>query len=127
MRETLGRMRTFEGAPLPRLSLLHSLAKAITCNGEGRWAEAKHIIERVIGRLDAGKPLLTSRQEYLDLLTGALLLDGINASYRERSGALTVAKRLEQFGTQLAAAAAMRVCMTYHNVPGRIRGDPLHL
>jgi hypothetical protein len=100
MRETLARMRAFEGSPLPILALVHNLADAITRNAEGRWNEAKAVNERVIARLDAGKLRLTSDQDDNDLLTGALLLDGINASYRERSNALAVAKRLDGIGTQ---------------------------
>jgi tetratricopeptide (TPR) repeat protein len=114
LRWTLDRMRMFKDSPLPILSLIHDLAEAITANAEGRFGEAKRLIEHVVARLDTGPPVFTSVQEHTDLLTGALLLKGINASYRENSDALKVAKRLESIGTQLAAAAAIRVCMTYH-------------
>jgi hypothetical protein len=95
-------------------AIVHNLAEAITFNGAGRWGDAKRSIERVLARLDAGKSWFTSEQEHCDLLTGALLLKGINSSYREHPDALDCAKRLEGLGTQQASAAAMRVCMTYH-------------
>jgi len=56
--------------------------------------------------------------ERIDLPCGALLLEGINECYHERSRALDYVKRLEELGTPIAAAAAIRINTTYYMVRG---------
>jgi tetratricopeptide (TPR) repeat protein len=120
LRVGLERMRAFEGMPHPSLRLLYTLAKAITLHNQGSGADIGPLVQSVIDQLNGrGKaPLQMNQAERTDLLCGVLLLEGLNQCYRQRSDALAHARQLEQLGTPLAVAAAMRISMTYHLLRG---------
>ena len=113
-RAVMARLRVFEGSPIPMMALIHAVAEAIMFTSEGRWADTRRALEHAFARLSAGKLAFVSAEEHTDILTGALLLKGINACYRVPSDALECARLLEEIRTPLAAASAMRVRMTYH-------------
>jgi hypothetical protein len=120
LRTAFERMRAFEAAPHPSLALLHTLAKAIALHNEGRAVEMKPLVQDVLDRLsgEQASPLQMSQVERTDLLTGALLLQGLDECYRERSEALSYAERLELLNTPIARAAALRISMSYHMLRG---------
>ena len=115
------RMRDFENAPHPTLAVLFLAAEAIRLHGQGRGAEVHRFLDNALARLEASRPFAwdLSGQEHTDLMIGLLLTQGINEAYRERSKSLACAARLERIGTPLAAAASLRVSMTYY----LLRGD----
>lgn len=119
-RAALQRMRAFENAPHPSLSLVYTLAKAITLHGEGMGPEIAPLVRGVVTKLDrpGPPPHLMSHTDRVDLLVGILLLDGINECYRAHSEALTRADRIERFQTPIAEAAALRIRMTHHSLRG---------
>ena len=114
------RMRMFEGLPHPTLQLLFTLSKAISVHLQGRSAEAPELVQSVLARLESRNKvsLQMNEADRTDVLSGALLLEGIDECYRERSKALSYVKRLEQLGTPLAVAAAMRISMSYYMLRG---------
>jgi hypothetical protein len=116
----LERMRAFKDCPHPSLALVYSLSYAIQLQNEGRGAETRELLARVIAVLGAKRKRLfqMSPQERIDMLIGALLLDGIDECYIEHSRALERADDLERIGTRLARSAALRVRMTYFIVRG---------
>jgi hypothetical protein len=120
VRAAFERMRTFEGSPHPTLALLHSLANAISLHNEGRAVDMKPIVQDVLDRLSGEhkSPMQMSEVERTDLLSGALLLQGLDECYREQSKALSYAQRLEQLNTPIARAAALRISMSYHLLRG---------
>jgi len=120
MRAAFERMRAFEGSAHPSLALLHSLAKAISLHNEGRAVEMKPIVQDVLDRLSGEHKshMQMSEVERTDLLTGALLLQGLDECYREQSQALVYAQRLEQLNTPIARAGALRISMSYHLLRG---------
>lgn len=121
MRAAFERMRMFDGAPHPTLQLVHALAHAVSLHNQGRAADMEPILQGVLDRLDGKqrKPMQLSQAERVDLLTGALMLQGLNECYREHSQALSCAERLKELNTPIALAASLRVSMTYH----LLRGD----
>ncbi|HTU62273.1 MAG TPA: hypothetical protein VMF89_27630, partial [Polyangiales bacterium] len=114
------RMRAFDGVPHSTLQILYALSKAISLHMQGRSAEAPTLIQTVLDRLGPHNkvPMQMNEAERTDVLSGALLLEGINECYRERSKALSYVKRLEELGTPLAVAAAMRISMSYYMLRG---------
>ncbi|HKU39762.1 MAG TPA: protein kinase [Polyangiales bacterium] len=114
--DVLERVRGFEASPHPTLSVMHTLVRAIALHNQGRGAESEDLLQAVIAQLGPERrlPVQMSEQERLDLLSGVLLLRGINECYRERSRALESAEQLERIGSPLAVAAALRIRMTYH-------------
>jgi len=120
VRAAFERMRMFKGAPHPTLTLLHTLAQAISWHNEGRAVEMKPLVQDVLDRLsgERGSPPQLSQAERTDLLSGALLLQGLDECYRAQSNALRYAERLEQLHTPIARAAALRVSMTYYLLRG---------
>ncbi|HET8934732.1 MAG TPA: AAA family ATPase [Polyangiales bacterium] len=120
VRAAFERMRTFEGSPHPTLALLHTLAKAVSLHNEGRGVDMKPLVQEVLDRLssDYGSPMQMSQVERTDLLTGALLLQGLDECYREHSKALRYAEHLDQLNTPIARAAALRINMSYHLLRG---------
>jgi len=120
IRAAFERMRAFEGMPHPTLQLLFTLSKAISLHMQGRSADAPELVQTVLDRLGLHNriPMQMNEAERTDVLSGALLLEGINECYRERSRALSYADRLEQLGTPLAVAAAMRIKMSYYMLRG---------
>lgn len=126
-RAALTRMRAFEHSPHAALSLLYRLAKAITMHCEGQCSKVTPLIDSIVARLDGTRrlPLQIIEADRLDLLVGALLLEGIGACARERSNALEYADRIERLGTPLGVAAALRIRMTYHLLRGE-REKTLH-
>jgi tetratricopeptide (TPR) repeat protein len=115
----LDRMRPFEHAPHPVLSLTYTMSQAIHLNGLGRFSEVRHCIEQTWARLERkGNGQLTAL-ERRDLTIGLLLLQGLNESCREHSRALACADKLERIGTPLATAANLRIRMVYY----LLRGD----
>lgn len=117
----LERMRGFDGVPHPALSAVYLAARAIHLHGQGHGAEVHRSIARALARLERGRVWQMTAHEHADLFTGLLLLQGINETYREHSRALECAARLEHMATPLAAAASLRVSMTYY----LLRADPL--
>jgi tetratricopeptide (TPR) repeat protein len=121
IRAGFDRMRVFEGAPHPALRLVHALTKAIWLHNQGRGAEIGSLIKRIDDRLSSARMIpMLNHADRTDLLSGVLMLAGINECYRERSSALSYAKRLEQLRTPLAVAAAMRINMIYYLIRGEI-------
>ncbi|HKP60444.1 MAG TPA: protein kinase [Polyangiales bacterium] len=116
----LARMRAFKDSPHPTLALVYSLSYAIQLQNEGRGGETRQLLRGVIDSLgDPRQPLYQmSQQERVDMLVGALLLDGIDECYREHSLAIARADELDRIGNQLAHSAALRVRMTYYIVRG---------
>ena len=105
--------------PLPIAGAVVELAaKAFALQPLGREVELHEAVTAAIATMIDRCPLLMHESERQELLTGLLLIDGINECYRERSRALERATRLDALGTQLAAACAKRVRMTYHTVRG---------
>jgi tetratricopeptide (TPR) repeat protein len=115
----LERMRGFEGAPFQTVALAYEMARAVHLNSIGHSAEARHAIEHASVMLEKNLPWQLTAQEQLDLKIGLLLLQGINETLRERSGALECAAKLERIATPLAIAASARIRMTYY----LFRGD----
>ena len=115
------RMRVFEDVPNPTLAVVYLAAAAIRSHGQGRGAEVHRALDNALARLEAARPFARrlTEQDHTDLLTGLLLTQGINEAYRERSKSLACAAKLERIGTPLAAAASLRVSMTYY----LLRGD----
>jgi serine/threonine protein kinase/tetratricopeptide (TPR) repeat protein len=114
----LERMRDFEGAPFQTVALAYEMARAVHLNSIGHSAEARHAIEHASVLLEKKLPWQLTAPEQLDLKIGLLLLQGINETFRERSGALECAAKLERIGTPLAIAASARIRMTYYLVRG---------
>ncbi|HET8935441.1 MAG TPA: hypothetical protein VFN67_18465, partial [Polyangiales bacterium] len=116
----LERMRPFESSVEPSMRLVHALSKAIYLNSQGRGADTAELIESVISRLEKPRFAIVkiSEQERSDLLSGALLLEGVNQCFRVRSRALSYARRLEELGTPLAIAGALRISLSYHALRG---------
>lgn len=114
------RMRTFKDSPHRALALVYALSHAIQLQNEGRGAEIRERLRGVIEQLTDQKNKLfpITQQERVDMLVGALLLDGIDECYREHSRALARAEELDRIGTQLARSAALRIQMTYYIVRG---------
>ena len=121
IRAGFDRMHALEGSPHPALQVVHKLAKAIWLHNQGRGAEIGSLVQRITDRLSSRRPIpMMNQAERTDLLAGVLMLTGINECYRERSDALSYAKRLEELGTPLAVAAAMRINMIYYLIRGEI-------
>jgi len=114
----LERMRAFEHAPHPALSLTYTMSQAIHLNGLGRLAEVKRCIEQTWSRLAREKTSLLTDIEHRDLQIGLLLLQGLNETCREHSRALECADQLERIGTTLAIAGSLRIRMMYYVLRG---------
>jgi len=114
------RMRSFDGLPHPTLQILFALSRAISLHMQGRSTEAPELVQGVLDRLGPHNtiPMQMNEADRTDLLSGALLLEGINQCYRERSQALSYVRRLEELGTPLAVASAMRISMSYYMLRG---------
>ena len=114
----LERMRAFEGAPHPGLSLTYTMSRAIHLNGLGRLAEVQRCIEQTWARLEREQTWQLTEHERRDLTIGLLLLQGLNETCREHSRALACADKLERIGTPLAIAASLRTRMMYYVLRG---------
>lgn len=119
-RARLERMHGFKDSPHPSLAVVYALSHAIQLQNEGRGAETRELLRGVIERLSNPRTKLyqMSQQERIDMLVGALLLEGIDECYREHSTALERADELERIGTPIGHSAALRVRMTYYIVRG---------
>jgi hypothetical protein len=92
--------------------------KAFALQPLGREAELHDAVTAALHSLLGRLPVVMRETERQDLLTGLLLIDGVNECYREHSRALERASRLDARGTQLASACAKRVRMIYYTVRG---------
>lgn len=94
--------------------LVHLAARAFALQTLGREAELHDAVTAALHLALKGRPWGMSEREYHELLTGLLLVDGINECYRLHSQAMARASSLDAMGTRLAAAGATRVRMFHY-------------
>jgi hypothetical protein len=116
----LARLYTSDNILMPAaVRLVHRAMRAFALQPCGREAELHDAVRAALRLALEGKPLLMAADEHQELVTGLLLVDGINECYRVRSQAPLRARELDQLGTHRGATGACRVRMIHYAFRGQ--------
>ncbi len=101
------------------LRAIYLVCRALLLQPQGREAELRQAADKALALLEHPRLFGLDETDHKDVKAGMMQSAAINECYRKRSLGLEQADALEETGTKMGRAAALRMRMTHH----MLRGD----